>query len=87
MNTVICDKSTPLSCSKDNTVEETETVLKSAEAVGLKVAGVDIMRSNAGPLILEVNASPGLEGIEGVTKVNVAGAIIAYGESLVRAKK
>ena len=71
----------------DLTVEETETVLKSAEAVGLKVAGVDIMRSNDGPLILEVNASPGLEGIEGVTKVNVAGAIIAYGESLVRAKK
>ncbi len=71
----------------DLTVEETETVLKSAEAVGLKVAGVDIMRSNDGPLILEVNASPGLEGIEGVTKVNVAGAIIAYGDSLVRAKK
>lgn len=72
----------------DLTVEETETVLKSAEAVGfLKVAGVDITRSNDGPLILEVNASPGLEGIEGVTKVNVAGAIIAYGDSLVRAKK
>lgn len=69
------------------TAEENETVLKATEAVGLAVAGVDIMRSNDGPLILEVNASPGLEGIEGVTRVNVAGAIIAYGDSLVRAKK
>lgn len=69
------------------TSEENETVIKATAAVGLEVAGVDIMRSNEGPLILEVNASPGLEGIEGVTKVNVAGAIIAYGDSLVRAKK
>jgi ribosomal protein S6--L-glutamate ligase len=47
-----------------------------AEALGLGVAGVDLLRSDRGPLVLEVNASPGLEGIEAVTGVDVAGAII-----------
>ena len=69
------------------TEEEKETVLNATKAVGLTISGVDIMRSNNGPLILEVNASPGLEGIEGVTKINVAGSIIAYGDKLARSLK
>lgn len=51
---------------------------------GLKVAGVDILLSNRGPLILEVNSSPGLQGIESVTGVNVAGEIIHYLEIAAR---
>jgi alpha-L-glutamate ligases, RimK family len=50
--------------------------VRAAEALGLGVAGVDLLRSERGPLVLEVNASPGLEGIEAVTGVDVAGAII-----------
>ena len=49
--------------------------------MGLDVAGVDMLQSDNGPLILEVNASPGLEGIEGTTKVDVAGKIVEYLES------
>ena len=57
--------------------EEEERAAKiAAYVMGLDVAGVDILQSNRGPLIMEVNASPGLEGIEGATKVNVAGKII-----------
>jgi ribosomal protein S6--L-glutamate ligase len=48
---------------------------------GSEVAGVDILRSNAGPLILEVNASPGLEGIEGTTGVDIASQIIRFVET------
>ena len=50
--------------------------VRAAEALGLGVAGVDLLRSERGPLVLEVDASPGLEGIEAVTGVDVAGAII-----------
>jgi ribosomal protein S6--L-glutamate ligase len=46
--------------------------------MGLGVAGVDLLRSVRGPLVLEVNSSPGLEGIEGASGVDVAGAIIEY---------
>ena len=56
--------------------EERRIAVRAAAALGLGVAGVDILRSKRGPLILEVNASPGLEGIEAATGVNVAGAII-----------
>jgi hypothetical protein len=49
-----------------------------AKAMGLKVAGVDLLRSKTGPLVLEVNSSPGLEGIETATGVNVAGKIIDF---------
>lgn len=59
------------------TEEETKMAIKAAKAMGLNVAGVDLMRSERGPLILEVNASPGF-GIEKVTGRNVAGAIIEY---------
>ncbi len=61
------------------TDEEKKMAVKAAKAMGLNIAGVDLMRSNRGPLILEVNASPGF-GIEKVTGRNVAGAIIDYVE-------
>ncbi|VAW35088.1 Ribosomal protein S6--L-glutamate ligase [hydrothermal vent metagenome] len=60
------------------TAVETATAIKSAKAMGLGVAGVDMLQSKRGPLVLEVNASPGLEGIEKTTKVNVAREIIKY---------
>jgi ribosomal protein S6--L-glutamate ligase len=46
--------------------------------MGLRVAGVDMLESDAGPLIIEVNSSPGLQGIEAATKLDVAGAIVDY---------
>ena len=57
---------------------ERETAIRAAEIMGLGVAGVDLIQSERGPLVLEVNSSPGLEGIEGATKVDVAGAIIEH---------
>ena len=63
---------------------EMEVARKAAHVMKLKVAGVDLLRSDNGPLILEVNASPGLEGIEGVTGVDVAGKIIQFTERNVR---
>lgn len=61
------------------TDEEKKVAVKAAKAMGLNIAGVDLMRSSRGPLILEVNASPGF-GIEKVTGRNIAGAIIEYVE-------
>lgn len=58
--------------------EEKKTALKAAKAMGLPICGVDLMRSSRGPLVLEVNSSPGLGGIEKVTGRNVAGKIIDY---------
>lgn len=63
------------------TREERRTALLAAKAMGLSVAGVDMLQSSRGPLILEVNSSPGLEGIEGATKVDIAGKIIEFIES------
>lgn len=63
------------------TEEERNMAIRSTQIMGLNVAGVDIVRSNRGPLIMEVNASPGLEGIEKTTKVDVATEIIKYIES------
>ncbi|MCB0589412.1 MAG: RimK family alpha-L-glutamate ligase, partial [Phaeodactylibacter sp.] len=60
------------------TEEEEEIVRKSVKMLGLDVAGVDFLRSSRGPLVMEVNASPGLEGIEGITGVDVAGKIIEF---------
>jgi ribosomal protein S6--L-glutamate ligase len=60
------------------TDEEKRTALRAARAMGLAVCGVDLMRSSRGPLVLEVNSAPGLEGIESVTGRNVAGKIIEY---------
>ncbi|AOC93220.1 MULTISPECIES: 30S ribosomal protein S6--L-glutamate ligase [Flavobacterium] len=58
------------------TPEEKKIAIKAAKAMDLKVAGVDIIRSSKGPLLLEVNSSPGLEGIEGATNKDVAGEMI-----------
>jgi ribosomal protein S6--L-glutamate ligase len=58
------------------TSEEKKIAIKAAKAMDLKVAGVDIIRSSKGPLLLEVNSSPGLEGIEGATNKDIAGEMI-----------
>ena len=60
--------------------EERETAIKSAKKLGLAIAGVDMLQSSRGPLVMEVNSSPGLEGIEGATGVDIAGKIIEYVE-------
>ncbi len=58
--------------------DEEETALRAAKAMGLDVAGVDLLRSNHGPVVMELNSSPGLEGIEQATEIDVAGKIIEY---------
>ena len=55
-----------------------EIAVRSAQIMGLRIAGVDLLESNDGPLVMEVNSSPGLEGIETATKLDVAGAMIDY---------
>ena len=60
------------------TPEERSTAIRAAKVMGLSVAGVDILRSNHGPLVMEVNSSPGLEGIETTTGKDVASIIIDY---------
>jgi ribosomal protein S6--L-glutamate ligase len=60
------------------TPEERSTAIRAAKAMGLNVAGVDILRSNHGAVVMEVNSSPGLEGIERATEVDVAGKIIEF---------
>lgn len=62
------------------TPTERKTAVKAAKALGLNVAGVDLVRSERGPLVLEVNSSPGLRGIEMATGKDVAGLIIEYVE-------
>jgi ribosomal protein S6--L-glutamate ligase len=57
---------------------EKQAALGAAKALGLAVAGVDMLQSARGPLILEVNSSPGLEGIEKATNINIAGKIVEY---------
>lgn len=58
--------------------EYEQVAVRAAQIMGLKVAGVDMLEGNDGPLVIEVNSSPGLEGIESATKLDVAGAIIDY---------
>ncbi|EMD83682.1 30S ribosomal protein S6--L-glutamate ligase [Pacificimonas flava] len=60
------------------TPEERSTAIRAAKKMGLNVCGVDMLRSNHGPVIMEVNSSPGLEGIEGATGKDIAGQIIDY---------
>lgn len=60
------------------TEEQENTALRAAKTLGLGIAGVDMLPSNQGPLIMEVNSSPGLEGIEGATGKNIAKHIIRY---------
>ena len=58
--------------------QERALAVLAAKTMGLKLAGVDIIRANSGPLVLEINSSPGLEGIEKTTQVNIAAKIIQY---------
>jgi ribosomal protein S6--L-glutamate ligase len=60
------------------TREERSTAVKAARALGLDVAGVDLLRAERGPVVIEVNSSPGLEGIEGSTGKDVASAVIEF---------
>ena len=64
--------------------EERQIAVRAAKALGLGIAGVDLLRSRRGPLILEVNASPGLEGIEAATGVDVSAHIIKHLEQHAR---
>jgi len=63
------------------TPEERSTAIRSAKAMGLNVCGVDMLRANHGPVVMEVNSSPGLEGVENATGIDVAGKIIQYLET------
>ncbi len=65
---------TPIQLSK----EEESAAINSARVLGLNIAGVDMLQSNRGPLIMEVNSSPGLEGIEKATGIDIAGKIIEF---------
>ncbi len=60
------------------------TAVRAAQILGLKVAGVDMLEGKEGPVIMEVNSSPGLEGIEGATGVDIAGEIIRFMEEQIR---
>jgi ribosomal protein S6--L-glutamate ligase len=66
---------------------EKHAAITAAKKMGLGIAGVDMVSSNRGPLIIEVNSSPGLEGIEGATKVDIAGKIVKYLEKNALKKK
>ena len=68
------------------TPEERSTAVRAAGIMGLNVAGVDLLRSNHGPVVMEVNSSPGLEGIEGATGKDIAGMIIENLEKLTPGK-
>lgn len=70
--------------SVDISDDERAIAVRAAAVVGLGVAGVDLIRSRRGPLVLEVNASPGLEGIEQASGIDVAGAVIEHLAGLVR---
>jgi ribosomal protein S6--L-glutamate ligase len=69
------------------TEAEIDAALRAAAVMNLSLAGVDLLRSRRGPLVLEVNSSPGLEGIEGATSLDVAGSIIEYIEGRLRRRK
>lgn len=69
------------------TPEERSTAVRSAKAMGLNVCGVDLLRSNHGSVVMEVNSSPGLEGIEKATGIDVAGKIIEFIEKNAKPSK
>jgi ribosomal protein S6--L-glutamate ligase len=64
--------------------EYERAAVRAAQTIGLGVAGVDMLESSGGPKIMEINSSPGFEGLERVTKKDIAGAIIEYTEGLSR---
>jgi len=65
-------------CAVKITPEERASAVEAAQTLGLNIAGVDILRSNHGPVVIEVNSSPGLKGIETVTKLDIASMIIEF---------
>ena len=67
--------------------QETAVAIRAAAIIGLGIAGVDLLRSRRGPLVLEVNASPGLEGIEHASGKDVAGEIIVHLEQTLESRK
>lgn len=69
------------------TPEERSTAVRAAKSMGLTVAGVDLLRSNHGPVVMEVNSSPGLEGIETATQKDIAGQIVQYLEKSAKPHK
>lgn len=69
------------------TPEERSTAVRAARIMGLNVAGVDLLRSNHGPLVMEVNSSPGLQGIETATGKDIAGQVIDFIEKNAKAGK
>ena len=69
------------------TPEERATAVKAARVMGLNVCGVDLLRSKNGPVIMEVNSSPGLEGVEKATDIDVAGKIIEFIEKNAKPNK
>ncbi|WP_025898362.1 30S ribosomal protein S6--L-glutamate ligase [Sneathiella glossodoripedis] len=69
------------------TAQERAAAVKAAKSLGLRFAGVDLLRSNDGPKVLEVNSSPGLEGVETVTGINIAGQVIEYVERAIHRRR
>ena len=69
------------------TPEERSTATRAAKIMGLNVCGVDMLRSNHGPVVMEVNSTPGLEGIEEATGLDVAGKIIEFMEKNAKPNK
>lgn len=64
--------------------EEERVVVQAAKAMGLGVAGVDYLESNQGPKIIEINSSPGFQGIEQATRADIAGAVVDYVQQLIQ---
>ncbi|MGR3542212.1 MAG: 30S ribosomal protein S6--L-glutamate ligase [Hasllibacter sp.] len=64
--------------------EERSTAVRAAKAMGLNVCGVDMLRANHGPVVMEVNSSPGLEGVEKATGIDIAGKIVEHLEKTAR---
>ena len=69
------------------TPQERKTAIEAAKIMGLNVAGVDLLRSARGPLVMEVNSSPGLEGIEAATGKDIAGMIVEFIEKNATSKR
>jgi ribosomal protein S6--L-glutamate ligase len=69
------------------TPAERKMAVAACKVLGLRVAGVDVLRSGRGPLVLEVNSSPGLEGIEKTSGVDVAGFIVRHVEKALAEKR
>jgi ribosomal protein S6--L-glutamate ligase len=67
--------------------EERSTAIRAAKSMGLNVCGVDMLRANHGPVVMEVNSSPGLEGVEKATGIDIAGQMIQFLEKNAKPNK